>query len=107
MDLNKTINILENLVKSLPTDSDILNLQTYSAIKTLFREINKHVALENEGGNNIGFNNHKIYLAELNYPLQTIVGLEDNGHTIEQNLLWCDASFIKLRSKLCFNLSKE
>jgi hypothetical protein len=104
VDIDKTVSSIENLLNSIQKASDIEKFQTYVAIKVISNELLKYVQDRRDAGDSIDHNSARGYLVELFYHLKTMVGLEDNGHSFEQNLLWVTGIIDKLRSCHCFDL---
>lgn len=90
--------------------SDILNmnpiqrLTTFAAIKTILDEIEAYV--DEHETENLDKGNAGIYIAEIYYPLETLVGLDNNGHDEVQNLVWVKTGIDKLRSNHCFDIKE-
>ena len=102
MNIVMTIDAIEELINSLKSQNKIEKLQTYSAIQTLIKELEKYTEEEKAKGNTIP--NVSIYLTELLTPLQCLSGLEVTGHSDEQNLSWLIAGLLNLRSYHCFDV---
>ena len=104
MNFEMRLNALELLISELRHMEPIQRLQTYSTIKTFLDEIEAYV-IEHES-ENLDHGNAGIYIAEMYSPLETIVGLDNNGHEESSNFGWLETGIDKLRSVHCFNIYK-
>lgn len=102
MNIEMTINAIEDLHKEMEKQNKIEKLQTYSTIQTLFSELNDYAESMNDEGAPIP--NVEMYIAEMITPLRCIAGLEDTDHDLSQNTVWVLTGIQKLRSVHCFNI---
>jgi len=102
MNIKKRIESLETLVSEIKNMSHVERLMAYTAIKAILDEIDAYV--DEHESEHIGYCNAGIYITEIYYPLESVVGLDDNGHSESQNLSWIRTSIDKLRSGHCFNI---
>lgn len=104
MNIAQRLKALELLVKDILNLDQLQRLQQYGTIKAILDEIDVYV--EEHESDNLGKGNAGLYIAEMFYPLDTICGLDDNGHDLTQNLAWFRSGIDKLRSVHCFDIKE-
>lgn len=104
MNIPQRLKALELLVEDTLNLDQMQRLQMYGTIKTILDEIDTYV--DEHESDNLGKGNAGIYIAEMYYPLETICGLDNNGHDLVQNLYWFRTGIDKLRSMHCFDIAE-
>lgn len=104
MNIPQRLKALEMLVADVLSLDLLQRAQLYGTIKVILDEIDAYV--EEHESENLGKGNAGLYIAEMHYPLETICGLDDNGHNLVQNLVWFRTGIDKLRSIHCFDISE-
>jgi hypothetical protein len=85
--------------------SPIQRLLAYSTIKIVLDEMDAYITEHQEDQ----FKHSKAdeYVVEMYYPLESIVGLENNGHDDTSNFIWLTTGIDKLRSQFGLNIEES
>lgn len=104
MDFQCRLNSLELIFSELLQMSPIQRLLAYSTIKIILDEMDAYIIEHEE--DQFKHSDASMHITEMYYPLESIVGIENNSHSDTSNFIWLTTGIDKLRSQFGLNILK-